>query len=53
MPEQSVKSDGQRHLLLMQSFPLVHLLPQTPQLFGSLLTSTQELEQAICPLGQL
>jgi hypothetical protein len=40
-------------LLEAQIMPPVHLVPQVPQLFGSLVVSTQEPEQAVCPVGQL
>jgi hypothetical protein len=41
------------HLLLAQIMPPVHLVPQEPQLLRSLVVSTQEPEQAVCPVGQL
>jgi hypothetical protein len=41
------------HLLEAQIIPPVHLVPQEPQLLGSLVVSTQEPEQAVCPVGQL
>jgi hypothetical protein len=48
-----VRPDGQTHLLEAQIMPPVHLVPQVPQLLGSLVVSTQEPEQAVCPVGQL
>jgi hypothetical protein len=40
-------------LLEAQIIPPVHLVPQVPQLLMSLVVSTQEPEQAVCPVGQL
>jgi hypothetical protein len=48
-----VSPEGQVHLLLAQIMPPVHLVPQVPQLLGSLVVSTQEPEQAVWPVGQL
>jgi hypothetical protein len=53
IPEQLVRPEGQAHLLEAQIMPPVHLVPQVPQLLGSLVVSTQEPEQAVCPVGQL
>jgi len=54
IPEQFVCPDPQEtaQVLLEQTWPVEHALPQLPQLWLSLLVTVQIPEQFVCPVGQ-